>query len=195
MEHEHSIRQAQPEDIPHLTYFRLEAHDGINEALFENLKLSVKDIIEMEMQDSESFESYQTFWVAELDSKISGGMQIFPWDRLETQAYNPIIPKERLYIEEPFEELNAPGTYYIHALGVFPEFKRQGIASKLVLHARAIAKSEGFDALSLYCVEDNTGAVKLYEKHGFEIVDKRPMPKHPKIKHGGNALLMIASIS
>ena len=145
------------------------------------------------MLDNESFESFKNFVIVETGNKVSAGMQTFPWDLLEVQPYNPLIPKERLYIEEPFEELEAPGSYYIHALGVYPEFMRQGIASVMVQHAKSIAIAEGFDALSLYCVEDNTGAVNLYKKHGFKTIDKRPMPKHPKIKHGGNAVIMVAS--
>lgn len=190
----HILRQATADDISHLVYFRLKAQDGINEALFENLAFSVEELVEKELRDLESYEAYENFWVTGLGNTVSGGIQIFPWDLLEAQSYNPIIPKERLYIEEPFEELNAPGTYYIHALGVYPNFMRQGIATRLVQHAKDMANKEGFDALSLYCVEDNTGAVQLYEKHGFKTVDKRPMPKHPKIKYGGSILLMVSSI-
>ena len=195
MNGEFTLRQASVDDIPHLTCFRLEAQDGINEALFEDLHLSVEAIIEMEMKDSGSFEHHENFWVAQSGDHVSGGMQVFPFDLLEEQAYNPIIPEERLYIEEPFEELDAPGTYYIHALAVYPAYARRGVASQLVNHASKLASENGFEKLSLYCLEDNVGAVQLYEKHGFETIDKRPMPKHPKIKHGGNILLMTSSTS
>ena len=51
MDTDFTLRQANVEDIPHLIYFRLQAHDGINEALLENLQHSVEEIIEMEMRD------------------------------------------------------------------------------------------------------------------------------------------------
>ena len=195
MESDPGIRRATQKDIPHLTYFRLEAQDGINEALFENLDISVEEIIDREMNDSQSFESYRNYWVTETEGRVSGGMQAFPFDLLDIQGYNPIIPKERLYIEEAFEDLTAPGSYYIHALAVYPEFTRQGIASRLVNHARDLARENGFEELSLYCLEENPGAVRLYEKYGFKSIGTRPMPAHPKIKHGGNILLMVTPTS
>ena len=70
---------------------------------------------------------------------------------------------------------------------------RKGIASQLVQHALNTAIEGGFDGLSLYCVEENAGAARLYRQYGFEIADRRPMPQHPRIKHGGDVLLMVRS--
>ena len=186
-----AIRQATVEDIPHLIYFRLQAHDGMNEALYENLQLSVEQIIEAEMKDRDSLESFENYWLVEVEDEVAGGMHIFPFDWLDEQGYNPVIPKDRLYLEAPFEAIPAPGTFYIHALTVYPEHSRKGIASALLEHAQQSGLEKGYQELSLYCVEENGAAVSLYEKRGFKTVGRQPMPVHPLVKHGGDVLLMI----
>ena len=187
------IRPATAEDIPHLINFRLIAQDGINEALFEGLDNPVEEIIHDEMMNSASFESFQNYWVAKLGNETAGGMQGFLFDLLE-EPYNPLIPEERLEIEKPFEELIAPGSFYIHALTVYPQFARRGIASNFVRLANQLASDQGLSELSLYCFEENLPAVRLYEKHGFKAVDRRPMVAHPQIKESGNILLMICPV-
>ncbi|MEM7195161.1 MAG: GNAT family N-acetyltransferase [Pseudomonadota bacterium] len=184
------VRPAEERDIPDLTRFRLEAQDGINEALYEGLEQSVEDIICNEMKDPGSYESYRTYCVIETDEGVVAGMQSFPWDTFLSFDYNPLIPRDRYYLEEPFDEMPAKGTYYLHVLAVNAECLRQGLASRLLTHFHKLASSEGFETKSLYCLEENLGAVKLYEKHGYRTVDKRPMAKHEKIRHGGNILLM-----
>ena len=188
------IRPATAEDIPNLTDFRLIAQDGINEALYEGLDSSVEEIIRDEMMNSKSFESFKNYWVAELGNETAGGMQVFPFDLLD-EPYNPLIPEERLEIEKPFEELLAPGSFYIHALTVYPQFARRGIASDFVRFAIQLARDRGFSELSLYCFEENFPAVGLYQKHGFKAVDRRPIAEHPQIKESGNILLMTCPVN
>lgn len=101
------LRTATIDDLPHRMFTRLEAQDGMNEALLENLQLSVEEIITRELRDLQSFESFQNYWVAELEGEVDGGIQLFPFDLLNSQPYSSIIPEERLYIERPCEALQA----------------------------------------------------------------------------------------
>ncbi|HUV22506.1 MAG TPA: hypothetical protein VMZ32_11980, partial [Gammaproteobacteria bacterium] len=57
------IRKALSTDIAQLLRIRLMAHGGFNEALYENLELSVEAIIETELGDSASTEYYGNYWV------------------------------------------------------------------------------------------------------------------------------------
>ena len=116
------------------------------------------------------------------------------WGHLLDEPYNPLIPQERLAIEKPFEELLAPGSFYIHALTVYRPFARRGIASEFIRFANRLASDRGFAELSLYCFEGNRPAVRLYEKHGFEAIDRRPMVAHPRIEETGDILLMTCPV-
>lgn len=55
----------------------------------------------------------------------------------------------------------------IQRIAVFPEYRRKGIAGKLMDAMVDHARSMGASCLSLEVRESNTGARKLYESYGF----------------------------
>lgn len=61
------------------------------------------------------------------------------------------------------------------ALAVLPSFQRRGIGTKLLLHvievAERVAPSSQIASLRLTVAEANTGAQRLYARHGFRIID------------------------
>src|SRR6187399_1953692 len=61
------------------------------------------------------------------------------------------------------------------ALAVLPSFQRRGIGTKLLHHvievAERVAPSSHIASLRLTVAETNTGAQRLYARHGFRIVD------------------------
>ncbi len=187
-------RVASQDDLAHLIRVRMMAHGGFNEVLYENLDQSVEAIIEFELCDPGSTEYYKNYWVALEEDEIVGGLLAFPFDDQDPDSDHPLIPKERYVFEEPFEEIEAPGSYYIHALSVFPEFTRRGIGSVLLSLARELAIKKEFNELSLYVFAENSGAVSLYKKHGYRETGRRPLVPHPKFIYSGDALLMTCQI-
>jgi ribosomal protein S18 acetylase RimI-like enzyme len=61
------------------------------------------------------------------------------------------------------------------ALAVLPSFQRRGIGTKLLHHvievAERVAPSSHIATLRLTVAETNTGAQRLYARHGFRIVE------------------------
>ena len=58
---------------------------------------------------------------------------------------------------------------------VAAEARGQGIASSLCTHAMAQARAAGFTAMQFnYVVASNTGAIALWQRHGFDIVGRVP---------------------
>jgi len=61
------------------------------------------------------------------------------------------------------------------ALAVLPSFQRRGIGTKLLHHvievAERVAPSSHISSLRLTVAETNTGAQRLYARHGFRIID------------------------
>ncbi|MBD3886341.1 N-acetyltransferase [Phormidium tenue FACHB-886] len=90
--------------------------------------------------------------------------------------------------------LEAPGTWYVCALALFPEFRGQGIGTQFLQLAHQQAAERGFSELSLLCFEQNAGALKFYQRNGFEIIDRASIIPHPLIDHTGNILLMTAPV-
>ena len=61
-----------------------------------------------------------------------------------------------------------------HYLAVYPEFRRRGVARRLLGEARRRA---GDDALSLIVASANTPALSLYEAFGFVEAARLPILK------------------
>lgn len=61
----------------------------------------------------------------------------------------------------------------IHTLGVSPRFQRCGVASALVQHAAAVARTLGCKCLRLDVIENNHPADLLYTRLGFSFREAR----------------------
>jgi ribosomal protein S18 acetylase RimI-like enzyme len=117
--------------------------------------------------------------------------------RGETYAYDPSTDREgarHLWIEKPQSTFVAElggqiaGTYYIKAnqpsLGkhvcncgfmVAKDMRGKGVATRMCLHAQEMARELGFKAMQFnLVVSTNTGAVRLWQGLGFEIVGTLP---------------------
>jgi len=189
------LRNAEKSDSADLIRIRKLAHGGFNEALYENLDLSVDEIIESELIDSASTQHYENFWLSQEDGLVAGGLLAYPFDDQNTEIDHPLIPQERLVLEGPFDAIEAPGTYYIHAITVFPEFTRRGIGSALLDLAREHAITLGFKELSLYVFAENSAAVTLYKKHGYQEAGRSPLIPHPRFVYSGDVLLMTCPVT
>ena len=62
---------------------------------------------------------------------------------------------------------------YIANVAVFPEYRRRGIGDQLLLYAEQRAQESGCSFISLEVRVSNSGAIALYEKHGYEIQGQR----------------------
>ena len=124
----------------------------------------------------------------------------------ETYAFSPDITEQeahRVWVEMPAvtfvaedENHNIQGTYYIKpnqpALGahvcncgyiVSEDARGRGVASAMCDHSQREAISQGFRAMQYnLVVSTNNDAVRLWRRHGFEIVGTLPKAfRHPKL--------------
>lgn len=60
--------------------------------------------------------------------------------------------------------------------------------------AQQQAKQQGYDDLSLLGFEQNTTALQLYQRHGFQAIDRTPVVPHQMIYYTGDLLLMITPV-
>ncbi len=75
-------------------------------------------------------------------------------------------------------ELNRGKYLVIHALAVSPDHERKGIGAFLVDGCIAYAKSNGYKAIRLDVVTENTPAVKLYTKKGFTYAGTKDLERN-----------------
>lgn len=60
----------------------------------------------------------------------------------------------------------------IVTIDVHPKFQNKGLGTNLLKYAIFKIKKKGYENVSLEVDKDNTKALKLYKKFGFEIVEK-----------------------
>lgn len=63
---------------------------------------------------------------------------------------------------------------HIHRIAVSPEWRRQGIGSRLVGECLQRARRRGVTAVVLEVRPSNTEAVALYRRFGFQVIATRP---------------------
>ena len=63
---------------------------------------------------------------------------------------------------------------HIATIAVRPDFRRRGIAEKLLLHALTCARSEGAIRAFLEVRAGNMAAQEMYRKYGFVVDGRRP---------------------
>jgi len=59
---------------------------------------------------------------------------------------------------------------YIEMVGVDPAWRGQGIATELLAYAESVAREQRAKAVSLSVLCNNQTAIRLYQKHGFHIM-------------------------
>ena len=133
--------------------------------------------------------SYTNCVVAEWEGTVIGQLCTYPVAASMEDADEPVDP-----VLEPYARLDVPGTLYISSLALFDGFRGMGLGTEMISIARDQAREGGFDALSLLVFEQNTGAVKLYEREGFREVDRAAVVPHPLINHTGDVILMTAPV-
>jgi ribosomal protein S18 acetylase RimI-like enzyme len=73
-------------------------------------------------------------------------------------------------------------------------FRGKGIGTQLIALTKKKAKEEGFKALSLMVLADNTDAQRLYARCGFKTVAAVELKSHDLIPHEGGCLLLKCEI-
>ena len=147
--------------------------------------------------------------IAELYRISSGGITDYMWRKLAEPGEEHIEVGERRYAREDMvfsyrnctvAERNGEvigmlvAFFYICGMALFPEYRGEGLGTGMLELARQQAYQRGLEELSLIVFEQNAGAKRLYERHGFREVDRRPVIPRELIHYKGDALLMVAGV-
>jgi len=171
------------------------AADGIVDALYHGLVPGVptEKLFEWRFTQAGSVKSYEYCWVAQQGTRAIGMMHAYPIDGLAEAPSDPRLTADRLAVLAPLAALDeqARGSYKINAVAVYPDCRGSGIGNHLMALATADARQQGFAEASLVVFEQNSRAVALYRRLGFEIAARSPVIPHPLIHHTGDLLLMM----
>jgi DNA-3-methyladenine glycosylase I len=123
--------------------------------------------------------SYRNALIAEVDGSPAGVIVAYDGARLEELRAETIriVSKYKPDFAVSEDETEA-GEYYIDTLCVMPEYRKMGIATKLITTIREQVFAEGHRKLGLIVDIDNPTAERLYISLGFRRVGMRIFAGH-----------------
>ncbi len=175
------FRAATTEDCYELARLFRIASSGVADYMWSRLAPKYPGLTPLEIgarrfAKAEGNFSYKNCVVAEQDGAVIGMLFTFPIEEEQGTDAKPADP-----ILKPYEDLVSPGSLYICALALLPEFRGRGVGTEMLSIARKQAHQRGFDTLSLQVFEQNEGAVRLYERSGFEVAGRALVVPHELI--------------
>lgn len=174
-----TIRQARKEDAAQIAELFMLAWPV--EEIAQGLGISRDELHESMTgvaASPETIYSFENSIVAEVDGKVAGAMCAYDgadYVRLK----QPIL--EVIGEDSGFGQLRETeaGEFYLDSVGVYPEFRGMGIASKIIEAQVARAASLGHKVAGLIVDVDNPRAEALYSRLGFKYVDDKDFFGHP----------------
>jgi ribosomal protein S18 acetylase RimI-like enzyme len=132
--------------------------------------------------------SYRHATIAEVDRRVAGLLLGYRLPEPYVLGDISALPE----MVRPLVELEAeaPGTWYVNALAAFPEYRGQGIGTRLLKEAELLAIEAGAPGLSLIVADQNEGAKRLYSRMGYRAVARRRLVPFPGLGHTGDWVLM-----
>ncbi len=163
--------------------------DGVADYIWTKLAAPGEDILDVGQRRYEREDgvfSYRNCTVAVLKDEVIGMLVAFPMhvnnDAGEEQT-DPVLV--------PYSILEEDDSYYICGAALFPPYRGHGLGSRFLKLAEDQARERKLPKLSLIVFEQNKGAKRLYERHGYREIARQRVVPHPLIHYTGDALLMV----
>ena len=106
-------------------------------------------------------------WIAEEDGRLAG-FAIVQWERVAGE-----------------------GIAYLQTIEVMPEARGRGVGAELLTRSEEAARAAGAARIWLHVDEENTGAIRMYQRHGY-VFEGRQEDYYP---HGRGALIAVKVLS
>lgn len=96
----------------------------------------------------------------------------------------------------PLQELEnkALESWYVNVLACYPDYRAQGLGSRLLDLADEIARAESLHRMSVIVASNNHGARRLYERKGYEELATAPCVKEGWETDTENWVLLVKSL-
>ncbi len=193
------FRPANAADAPFLVPLIAESSGGVWPAVWRAQVLpgeSTDAAAARYLTDTANLLSIANTVIAEIEGSRVGMMTCYRESPAQGDASTERSPlsRELAAALRPYRELSDPDSLFVAELCCVPESRGKGVGSQFLQQARESAIAQGYPRVTLRVFENNTGAVRLYQRSGFERVDQRPVIAHPDITVSGAVLLMACSV-
>jgi len=190
------IRNATLEDCPAIARLALIAGEGIPAFFWEQGRMGNENIMDVGARnaaaETENF-SYRNALLAIVDGAIAGMLLGY---RLPGPEHNENLDAYPAFIRPLIElELRVPDSYYINMLAAFPEYRNRGIGTQLMAQVDGRAEAAGCSLASVEVFEQNSGALRLYQRLGFSVIDQRDVVPHACHPYTGRLCLLTRPVT
>jgi ribosomal protein S18 acetylase RimI-like enzyme len=185
------IRKAAKADCHSIAELALIAGEGIPAYFWEQSRKPGQEIEDVGAQSAASETanfSFRNVHLAVIDNAIAGMLLSYRLSASESpdnladypEFIRPLIELERC----------VPGSYYVNMLATYPRYRKQAVGTTLMSLAYKLAASAGCKIISVEVFEQNEGAIRLYQRLGYAIAEKRRVIPHPSHPYNGNIALL-----
>lgn len=172
-----NIRPAHEEDCLAIAELALIAGDGIPGHFWAESQLPGQSLTQtgarLAASNSANF-SYRNAHIARIGDRIAGMLLGY---RLPAAADNSEDPTDLPEFVRPLVELeqSVPESFYINMVATYPQYRGKGVGSALMTQVDRLATNAACKLISIEVFDSNQGALRLYQRLGYELADARPM--------------------
>ncbi len=190
------IRPARKSDACALAVLVDIAGEGMPSFMWNTMKAPGQSLLEFgrsrAARDTGAF-SWRNATVIEVDDEVAGCLIDYRLDDPYDSGDLSEIPESIRPLVEL--EAKAPGSWYVNVLAAFPEFRGQGLGTRLLERAEERARAAGAREASVIVASANTGAARLYARVGYGERARLPVIAGPGADHGGDWVLLTKAVA
>lgn len=190
-------RQGEKKDCAKLGEMIDIASGGVVDFLFHDLMegMTPVQVVAHNLENDYYPHTYKSVILAEENEKVIGMALSYPSSLHGiTDEMRAFFPADRLDHLRDYYSSRVENSWFIDALCVDESHRKRGVGGRLISLAKEKAAENGFDAVSLIAFADNTLAIPVYERAGFEVVRKIELKENEYIHHGQGCVLMKCDI-
>jgi ribosomal protein S18 acetylase RimI-like enzyme len=172
------FRRARLDDAPALAELVNFAGEGFPLTLWEGMREpgeTAWDVGRRRAAREEGSFSWRNADVAEAGGRVVAALIGYPQPAKPEPIDYAAMPPAFVPLQE-LENL-APASWYVNVLAAYPEYRGQGLGTKLLAVADGNAAGRGLPGLSVIVSNANEGARRLYQRCGYRETATRPMVK------------------
>jgi len=188
------IRNATRDDCHAIAALGLIAGEGIPAYFWEQSRKPGQTIEEVgaqnAMSETENF-SWRNVRLALVNDTIAGMLLAYRLPEAAGELDDlPAFIRPLIELEQC-----VPGSYYINMLATYPEYRNRSVGTRLMERVDALASAAGCTLSSIEVFGENTGALRLYRRLGYEIIERRPVVLHACHPYHGEILLLTRPVA